>query len=92
MSYDYAIQRQNIFTEDGQRLFLQVRDSVKEHIEISGAVRFDKIKVKSGGYNSFDLIACVDRLVELGEIVELPRLGYLWQQYKVYTTPETHNR
>jgi hypothetical protein len=36
------------------------------------------------------MFACIDRLVELKEIVELPR--DCWGQFKVYTTPQVHNR
>lgn len=88
MSYNYQTHRVYLFTEEGQVFFLKVRDAVKRLIEQAGAFRFDKISLNCG-YSSWDLIAAVDRLVELGELEELPRPS--WQQYKVYSTPEKHN-
>jgi hypothetical protein len=87
MSYDYSIQRAYLFTEQGQVNFLKVRDQVKYLLTKAGAFRFDAIE--SAG-DSWTTIACVDRLVELKEIVELPR--NCWQQYRVFTSPESDNR
>lgn len=64
MPYRYEEQRANLFTEEGQRMFLKVRDA--------GAVRMDKLMGYAGGGDSWDMLACADRLVELGELVEVP--------------------
>lgn len=68
MSYSYATQRPNVFTESGQKMFLQIRDKAKELIARSGAASCDKIICGCSG-DSWDMLACVDRLVELGEFV-----------------------
>jgi hypothetical protein len=87
MSYDYKIEREKLFTEDGQVHFLKVRDQVKYLLTKAGAFRFDAISMSG---DSWTTIACVDRLVELKEIVELPR--QCWQQYRVFTSPEVDDR
>jgi hypothetical protein len=40
--YDYAKEREHIFTEQGQRLFLEIRDRVQRLIAASGAVTMGK--------------------------------------------------
>ena len=67
MSYQYEVKKQKLFTDEGQRHFLKVRDNVKELLATAGAFRVDK--VLSG--DSWFCLACVDRLVELGELIEL---------------------
>ena len=68
--YDYQAERPEIFTEAGQRDFLKVRDNVQRLLDIAGAVKMGKaIEVISG--DSWLQLACVDRLVELGEIREV---------------------
>ena len=39
MSYDYAVERPKLFTEEGQVLFLAIRDQAKKLVEYAGAVR-----------------------------------------------------
>ena len=71
MTYEYAMQRPNVFTEDGQVMFLKIRDAAKALIAKSGAATCEKIIGGCTG-NSWDMLACVDRLVELKEIQEIP--------------------
>jgi hypothetical protein len=87
VSYDYAVERKELFTEHGQVHFLKVRDQVHNLLKRAGAFRFDAILMTG---SSWTTIACVDRLVELKEIIELPRA--CWQQYRVFTSPEVDNR
>jgi len=69
--YSYKTQKPHLFTEEGQTLFLAIRDKTKELLEIAGACRCDAmINVDLGG-DSWDMLACIDRMVELGEIREL---------------------
>ena len=85
--YEYAIEKKALFTEDGQVKFLEVRDRVKDLLKKAGAFRMDAISVTG---NSFLTLACLDRLVELGEIVPLRDKVSCWGQYQVYTTKETN--
>ncbi len=91
MSYCYETERPLLFTEQGQRDFLVVRDTAKELISIAGAFRQSELlgRARLTG-DSWFMLACIDRLVELGEIVEIPR--QCWTQFKVYSSPEVHNR
>ena len=88
MSYDYQTEKVNLFTDEGQRMFLKVRDNAHRLLKEAGAFR--QMEVTRGVTGSgWTMIACVDRLVELGEIVELKR--ECWTQLKVYTEPRIHN-
>jgi len=70
MSYDYSVSKKDIFTDEGQKEFLRVRDHVKKMIELSGA--FMMIKAWHPISGSTDtMMAYVDRLVELEEIIEI---------------------
>lgn len=73
--YDYQRQRPHVFTENGQKLFLEIRDRTHKLIAEAGAASMQRIISKSCG-DSWNMIACVDRLVELEEIYEIPNLRY----------------
>ncbi len=87
MSYDdrYADLRADIFTESGQIRFLKIRDKIQAAIISSGAFRLQEL-----GIVAWEDVACVDRMVELGELVEFTR--DCWGQFRVFTTPQIHNR
>jgi len=51
-------------------MFLKVRDTVKHLLKEAGAVRMEEAISGVTG-DSWQMLACVDRLVELGEIMEL---------------------
>lgn len=70
MMYDYKEIKSSILTDDGQRKFLKIRDEVIRFLKTSGAFMMDKIVYIISGDPWFTM-ACVDRMVELGEIIEL---------------------
>lgn len=70
MSYNYEIQKAELFTDEGQRLLLRIRDNVDRLLEEGGAFRMANAW-KGCTADAWKMLACVDRLVELGEIVEL---------------------
>ncbi len=82
MSYRYAAQRAEIFTEAGQVLFLKIRDTAKRLLAISGAVQAEKLWDGCAG-DSWTMLACVDRLEELGEIRRVDN-GKCARQHQVY--------
>jgi hypothetical protein len=84
MSYSYERERAGLFTEEGQVRFIKIRDKVKGLLETAGAFRIQEL-----GIAAWEDIACVDRMVELGELVELQR--ECWGQYRVFTTPQVDN-
>ena len=68
--YIYLELKPKLFTENGQVMFIKVRDNIKKLLELSGAVSMSKA-ISSIGGDSWELMACVDRLVELKEIKEI---------------------
>lgn len=82
MSYSYAEWRSMVFTEDGQVMFLKIRDKARELTDVAGAVRSDKLLCCSG--NVWNMLACIDRLVELGELIEITKPGEVAGQHRVF--------
>lgn len=73
MSYSYVIQRSEVFTESGSIMFTRIRDKVRELLAVAGA--FEMGKAITGSGDSWTMLACVDRMVELGEIREISQPG-----------------
>lgn len=67
MSYNYSQERPKVFTEEGQRTFLKIRDNMAKHCRESGAVSYMKAAKDAHASDSWMELACVDRLIELGE-------------------------
>lgn len=84
MTYDYTTERPAVFTESGQVLFLKIRDNTKRLIKEAGAARLQEIIAECAG-DSWAMLACVDRLVELGEIVEVTAGQKVPGQYRIFT-------
>lgn len=68
--YNYPEIKPRLFTEDGQVQFLKIRDNVNSLIKQAGAVRMQEAWRNTTG-DTWDMMACMDRLVELGELREL---------------------
>ncbi len=70
--YVYAEQRDSLFSEKGQVVFMRVRDRVKELLASGRASRMDALLEASWETHVEDwtILACLDRLVELEEIRE----------------------
>lgn len=83
MAYDYEIERPKVFTDEGQRKFLKVRDHVHCLLDKAGAVRMQEAMSATSG-DSWVTLACVDRLVELGEIREITDSGDVLGQHRVF--------
>lgn len=85
MPYSFASQREQLFNEEGQVLFLKVRDRVKGLLEQAKAFRMDSLIQHSWGMAADDwsVLACVDRMVELGEVVEV-KYGECAGQHRVF--------
>jgi hypothetical protein len=69
--YSYEKEREKLFTDNGQRMFLRVRDKAKSLLDTSGAFYAGNVIEGLTG-DSWELLACLDRLVELGELAEVP--------------------
>ena len=70
MSYNYEKEKPKLFIEAHQRLFLEIRDRVHGFLDETGVAKMGFILQGSSG-DSWVMMACVDRLVELGEIKEV---------------------
>ena len=81
--YSYEGQKKELFTDEGQRIFLKVRDKANALLLMSGAFRIQEcISTVSGG-DVWTRLACIDRLVELDEIRELTGETVV-AQYRVF--------
>ena len=71
MSYLYQEVKPKLFTEDGSVMFTNIRDHVVRLLKRAGAVRMHEAMQAAKSGDSWTMIACVDRLVELGELREI---------------------
>jgi hypothetical protein len=63
--------KKEIFTEECQKMLLSIIDFVFKCFDIAGCVRMFEIIRSCKGGDAWKIMACVDRLVELGEIQEV---------------------
>ena len=68
--YSYQGMKGIIYTDSGLRKFLKIRDFVHEAIKKTGCIRMENVISYVAG-DPWEAMACVDRLVELGEISEI---------------------
>lgn len=82
MPYKYEDHRSAVFTDDGQRMLLKIRDRAFKLIDESGCAMVANIISGSAG-DSWHMLACIDRLVEIRELREV-EYGPCAGQYKIY--------
>ena len=82
--YDYMAEKPKLFTEQGQVMFLRVRDWVKGTLRSAGCFRMQEACAAAGSGDGWTMLACVDRLVELGEIREVTARQHVPGQYRVF--------
>jgi hypothetical protein len=68
MGYNYNEYKSALFNDEGQRIFLKVRDKAFDLINKAGVFKKEKIL---GFGDDWLCLASVDRMVELGELREL---------------------
>jgi len=79
MAYSYEAERDKLFTDEGQRLFIEMRDTTFRLMEEAGAARMDKMMAGLAG-DAWTMLACADRMVEIGDIKEItPSVGVAGQ-------------
>lgn len=76
--YVYEQEKPYVFTDEGQRSLLKIRDFAFKICATSGAVRADKLLGQVSG-DSWKNMALIDRLVELIDIVEISQGTCPWQ-------------
>lgn len=77
--YSYETERPKLFTDEGQRGLLKTRDRVQHLLKTAGACRMSEIITGDGASDSWESLARVDRLVEIGEIREITAPGEVGQ-------------
>lgn len=88
--YNYQTQVKNLFTPDGLKLYTAVRDRVKRLVEQTGAItmgRATSLPDDIGAAEVWDMMACIDKMVEDGELEEVFRGQNCWAQHRVFTLP-----
>ena len=85
--YKYEEEKSKLFTEEGQIEFLKVRDLTKSYLDKTGAFMVDNIINKIGG-DSWFILACLDRLMELNEIKEITDKYTTFGQHRVFIATE----
>ncbi len=83
MRYRYEDERAWVLTDEGSRQFMRMRDWVLWTLKEAGAVTSGRMMSKVSAPDTFKMLACVDRMVELGELRELtgPEVA---GQYRVF--------
>lgn len=86
MPYDYIAEKPGLFTDDGQRQFLRILDHVRKLLRESGACTMGAALRGAGSGSSWQMMACVDRMVELGEIRRITPVGSCAGQDEVFVS------
>ena len=84
MSYSYSTERPKIFTDDGMRMLLTIRDNIKRLDKIAGAFMASATWDGVTG-ESWTMLACLDYLVEIEEIKQVTERG-VSSQHQIYRT------
>lgn len=85
MSYQYETEKKFVFEDMGQRQFLRIRDFVQRMLHEAGAISAGHaLNAWKGGGDSWEMMACVDRLVELGELREVTDPDKCAWQHRVF--------
>lgn len=85
--YDYETEKPKLFTEEGPQVFIAFRDRAISVLNDSGAFMYERVErgVK-GIHDTWMGLACIDRMVELGEVEDLSPEG-VWRQHRIYARP-----
>lgn len=87
--YSYEREKSKLFTDEGQRLFLKMRDAAFELCKEAGCVRMQEMMRTCDG-DTWTMLACADRMVELGELVEIvPASERVAGQHRIFRRPYT---
>ena len=81
--YLYEEIKEIVFFEENQKTFLKIRDKIEFLLSQSGAASLEKIISGISG-DTWLLLACVDRIVELNEIKEVVQ-NNMFQQKRIFT-------
>lgn len=82
--YNYEEMKSEVFKEENQEMFLKILENSKTLIEQAGVATLGKIISKVCG-DSFVMLACVDRLVEIGKLKEVKQAVAVQAQNRIFT-------
>ena len=83
--YNYEKEKPFLFTDEGQRMFLKVRDKTQSLMKLAGCARSQEMISGNTG-SSWSMLACVDRMVELKEIREITNRNIVAGQHRVFVS------
>lgn len=87
MSYNYEVEKRNIFTEKNFKLHTAMRERAFRILDYAGACRCDKINSLPDGCGSADswtMMAIIDYMVETGELKEITEHGVCRFQDRIF--------
>lgn len=85
MAYEYEKEKPWVFTDNGQRQLLRIRDRIHKIIPQAGCTTMGKAILGESG-SSWEIMACVDRLVEIGDLFEIQQVNAPAGQNRIFTT------
>lgn len=85
-SYNYKELRPFVFTEDGKAILEKIRIKIKEWLASSKTFIMNDVYGSGCGGDTWDMMTCVDYLVELKEIKEVQQEGEVWGQNRIFTS------
>lgn len=85
--YNYIEEKPYTLTDKGSEDVLNVKNLVDEAIKEYGAIRMQEIfwKAKFNTCSSDEMMACVDRLVELNQVFEVTRNMAVMGQHRIFS-------
>lgn len=86
--YKYEDLKPQLFTENGVALYIQIRDRAKRLLAEAGAFSMGAVIRDSTG-DTWRMLACVDRMVELGELREVTIGLAVAGQDRVFVGPKS---
>lgn len=66
MPYSYQIERATVVTPENFPKIMRAKDAVAKVAATAGAITFNKAMSLTGFHSSWEMMACLDYLVELG--------------------------
>ncbi len=84
MSYNYEEERPKLFTEEMQAPMMHLRDHAFRLLKEAGAVSMGRLLDHAGTGDSWTQMAMVDRLVEMGDLLEVRGGTHCAGQYRLF--------
>jgi hypothetical protein len=90
--YIYSELRDGLFTDEGQRDLVKVRDAAFAMLSVARVVRMDALMSAARTGDPQRQMALVDRLVEIGDLREVSLVGPVAGQHRIFeATKEIHS-